>query len=203
MMRTLPVSCDPECFAAPVRLFTSLQTGSLQCMNVSENPPNFFLLITISSMKNQEKDMIVSFSDSVSQGLHTCPCQLINAWYLSFCWWECCHPKILIGKQIHQASSVWLAQLLTVLICQIGKLWVWMQIKTETFFESNNLLNWLEQWCWWSTCCTWGVLKASGEQVASGPVVPTHHCKRKKFGGMGLLWWSSPGHTMLRTLQSP
>jgi hypothetical protein len=85
MMMTLPVSCDPECFAAPVRLFTSLQTGSLQCMNVSENPPNFFLLMTISSMKNQEKDMIVSFNDWVSQGLHTCPRQLINAWYLSFC----------------------------------------------------------------------------------------------------------------------
>ncbi len=185
---TLPVSCDPECFGAPVRLFTSLQTGSLQCMNVSENPPNFFLLVTISSMKNQEKDKIVSFNNSISQGLHTCPHRLINAWYLSFCWWECCHPKILIGKQKHQSSSVWLAQLLTVLICQIGKLQVWMQIMTETFFESNNLLNWLEQWCWWSTCCTWRVLKASGEQVASRLVVPTHHCKRQKFGGTGLLW---------------
>jgi hypothetical protein len=118
--------------------------------------------------KTRKKDMIVSFNDWVSQGLHTCPRQLINAWYLSFCWWECCHPKILIGKQIHESSSVWLAQLLTVLICQIGKLWVWMQIMTETFFEFNNLLNWLEQWCWWSTCCTWGVLKATGDQVASG-----------------------------------
>jgi hypothetical protein len=67
MLMALPVSCDPECFGAPVRLLTSLQTGSLQCMNVSENPPYFFLLVTISSMKNQEKDMIVSFNDSVSQ----------------------------------------------------------------------------------------------------------------------------------------
>jgi len=67
----------------------------------------------------------------------------------------------------------------------------------------TSLLNWLEQWCWWSTCCTWGVLKAGGEQVASGLVVPTHHCKRQKFGVTGLLWWSSPGRTMLRTVQSP
>ncbi len=77
-----------------------------------------------------------------------------------------------------------------------------MQIRTETFFESN-LLNWLEQWCCRSTCCTWGVLKASGEHVASRLVVPTHHCKRQKFGGTGLSWWASPGQTMLRTLQSP
>ncbi len=111
------------------------------------------------------------------------------------------HPKILIGKQIHESSSVWLAQLLTLLIRQIGKVWGWMQIRTETFFELN-LLNWLEQWCCRSTCCTWGVLKASGEQVASRLVVPTHHCKRQKFGGTGLSWWAFPGHTMLRTLQS-
>ncbi len=77
-----------------------------------------------------------------------------------------------------------------------------MQIRTETFFESN-LLNWLEQWCCWSTCRTWGVLKASGEHVASRLVLPTHHCKRQKFGGTRLSWWASPGHTMLRTLQSP